>query len=56
MRFTTLILIFIVLFSCNGISQEFNGRSKPQSLNISKIQDGKVPKISIERLFFRDND
>jgi len=56
MRFTTLILIFIVLFSCNGISQEFNGRSKPQSLNISKIEDGKVSKLEITKLFFKDND
>ena len=56
MRSNTVILLFVFVFSYNAISQEFNGRSKPQSLNISKIQDGKVPKISIESLFFIDND
>ena len=56
MRFTTFILLFIILFSYNGISQEFNGRSKPQSLNISKIEDGKVPKLDITKLFFKDTD
>ena len=56
----TLSFLFIVFFNFlivfEGICQDIQGRSKPQSLNISKIEDGKVPKISIERLFFRDND
>ena len=56
MRFNTLILLFGFVFSYNAISQEVKGRSKPQSLNISKIEDGKIPKLEITKLFFKDND
>jgi len=56
MRFNTLILLFGLVFSYNAISQEVKGRSKPQSLNISKIEDGKIPKLEITKLFFKDND
>ena len=56
MRFNTLILLFGFVFSYNAISQEVKGRSKPQSLNISNIEDGKIPKLEITKLFFKDND
>ena len=56
MRFNTLILLFGFVISYNAISQEVKGRSKPQSLNISKIEDGKVSKLEITKLFFKDND
>jgi hypothetical protein len=56
MRFNTLILLFGFVFSYNAVSQEVKGRSKPQSLNISKIEDGKIPKLEITKLFFKDND
>ena len=51
-----IIIITILAFSNNVISQDFTGKSVPVSLNISKIEDGKVPKLEIENLRFIDND
>ena len=56
MRFNILILLFGFLFSYSSIAQEVKGRSKPISLNISKVEDGKIPKLEITKLFFKDND
>jgi len=51
-----LIVFFNFLIVFEGICQNIQGRSKPQSLNISKIEDGKVPKLEVTKLFFKDND
>ena len=51
-----LIVFFNFLIVFEGICQNIQGRSKPQSLNISKIEDGKVSKLEITKLFFKDND
>ena len=51
-----IVLICMITFFNNAISQEIKGRSVPISLNISKIENGKVPKLEIENLRFIDND
>ena len=55
-RVYLVILIFNFFNFFEGNCQEIKGRSKPQSLNISKIEDGKIPKLEITKLFFKDND
>ena len=55
-RIYLVILIFNFFNFFEGNCQEIKGRSKPQSLNISKIEDGKIPKLEITKLFFKDND
>jgi len=50
------ILSFSPFFNLNVKSQEIKGRSNPQSLNISKIKDGKLPHLVIEDFLFTDND
>ena len=55
-KFYILILIFNFFNFFEGNCQELKGRSKPKSLNISKIEDGKIPKLEITKLFFKDND
>lgn len=55
-RVYLVILIFNFFNFFEGNCQEIKGRSKPQSLNISKIEDGKIPKLEITKLFFNDND
>ena len=54
------ILLFILSFSSfsNLIvkSQEIKGRSNSQSLNISKIKDGKLPRLVIDNFLFKDNN
>ena len=55
-KFYFLIIIFIFCLTSEVVSQKIEGRSKPQSLNISKIEDGKIPKIIIDNLYFQDGD